>query len=370
METCASCADVVPRPILTCFECSARNAEAISPAYCSTRCRSDHRDIHLRHCNQKDVLRGMYRAGDLLQSAFYLWRRVAFDMNVKSIEKVNDILVLHDDITRVADGQTIFFKFPASMVPDAVDQKKLLSFLACTDGIGYMYELARRLLSDYALVVEELGLEDPRLENKLKRYYTTGGCFPNDVSHAVLAVEHRNGESYIIDLSCAQFGYYEPVTPFNQYFHGRAGIIKDVNAHGCIMVLHKQAAFGAGLLAMQHFGTGGDLRINKAYRELYKIFNSTVDSWEGEHEIPVADILRCEGESFARYQQSLLSRIESEMKRWISEWEDKGCPMPILKNSEKKLTLEEQEMLPPYAPVKKASKDHYSKAIRDIFVAE
>jgi hypothetical protein len=38
-----------------------------------------------------------------------------------------------------------------------------------------------------------------------------------DYRHILLRVELTGGEEYAIDLSGAQYGYYEPITPWNVY---------------------------------------------------------------------------------------------------------------------------------------------------------
>ncbi|KXT15752.1 hypothetical protein AC579_1519 [Pseudocercospora musae] len=348
--TCASCANSVPRPILTCFECGEHGSSANTPAYCSTKCLSEDRDSHRGHCGQGNVLQSIYRAGDLLQSAFYLWRRLGFDVNVKDIRKSGEALTLKEEISLVPHGQSILFDFPDHLVPEQNDKHKLLTFLACSDASAYMYELVKKALQDTSTTIEEVRLKVPSSEVHIKRYYAHNGDYDRvTCDHEVIAIDCHNGHSYVIDLAGAQYGQYQAVTPLEEYLRGKLGEIERVDQHGYMAAVKKQCILGSGPFSEPNPQTGGqcDTRILLTLRELYGVFNAAVNKWEERQSMSISDLLNSKDIWWQRGKEQLLVGIERKMRAWIDNWKAAGCPCITLSLSEQELSAEEEQLLKP-----------------------
>ncbi|KAF7191793.1 hypothetical protein HII31_06838 [Pseudocercospora fuligena] len=350
LDTCTSCAGSLPRPVLACFDCSGNNINTSSPTYCSTRCRSDDRDSHLKRCNQQNVVRSIYRAGELLQDAFYTWRRTAFDVNLRRIRKDGETLAIEEDVFLVPDGKSVFFDFPDDQLPDTNDKHKLLSFLSCSEASAWMYELVKKSFEGISTSIEELAHQVPPSKVHIKRYYAHGGYDRNLYNHEVLAIDCRNGKSYIVDLAGAQYGQYQAVMLLDEYLSTKLGTIQQLNGHGYMRAVKKQGLLGFGLMTMKDPSTGGkvDIRIHLVQRELSAVFNAAVSKWEEVNSMSISQLLISEHKLWECGKEQLLASIKRKMRAWIDAWETAGCPSIALPLSEQQLSPEEEQLLEPY----------------------
>lgn len=87
---CDHCGRPVPLPVLICCNCGEGVNKLGHPdttAYCSNNCRLLNREAHQKGCNDKNVRKQIYRAGELLQEAFHGWRYQVFDLHVVAIQR-------------------------------------------------------------------------------------------------------------------------------------------------------------------------------------------------------------------------------------------------------------------------------------------
>lgn len=111
--------------------------------YCNHLCQQKHWTTHKDLCLRLRRRKILFRAGQLAQEAFYVFRENVFDKHLKRIESNGEDLILHEHLYITDD---IVFPFPDNMISDARDKEAILSYLACNDATGYIHKLIGKLL--------------------------------------------------------------------------------------------------------------------------------------------------------------------------------------------------------------------------------
>jgi hypothetical protein len=111
----------------------------------------------------------------------------------------------------------------------------------------------------------------------------------------------HSGEVYALDLSGAQYGYYDPVIPFEDYVQERARAI----------VVPHYPYFGGtkdGLLGRcnEAGSIGSSLRVQ---RLAYPFLKFELTNWEKEGKTTVQELLAYSKDRFEREKNQLLRRI-------------------------------------------------------------
>jgi hypothetical protein len=91
---------------------------------------------------------------------------------------------------------------------------------------------------------------------------------PDGLSHNLYRVTLKNGEKWAIDVTGAQFGYPEPLCPWQDYIMTRVKKIK------------KEQAFGA---VRRDFSTNGAMQVRPEKLELAKMLEDKITEWAGEY---------------------------------------------------------------------------------------
>jgi hypothetical protein len=108
-----------------------------------------------------------------------------------------------------------------------------------------------------------------------------------------------SGEVYALDLSGAQYGYYDPVTPFETYLEDRARAI----------VVPENPYFGRTRDALMERLPGSIVSVILVNRLVYPYLKLELSNWEKESRISVHRILRYPQEKFTLERQKLLGRL-------------------------------------------------------------
>jgi hypothetical protein len=139
---CADCADGVNM-----------NGVPTKTVYCDSACREADHEKHAKSCAIKNNRKELYRAGELLQSTFYIWREVAFDMKVEQVEKKKrnksgkNVLVLRQGKYSDDPNEGPLYPLPVLAHLDEKDKQSILSYSACSDAMCYFVNLSQKLLS-------------------------------------------------------------------------------------------------------------------------------------------------------------------------------------------------------------------------------
>ncbi len=135
-----------------------------------------------------------------------------------------------------------------------------------------------------------------------------------DYAHNIIRVTLKNGESYALDIAGAQYGWHEPVTPWQLYNTSRVREIKDVAPFGGTRTCYKT---GANNMSEQR----------KWIHSIKEDFAEGVDlalAWWQRVNIMSTDLLRLPEHEFQKRQTSLLGCVDEFMQRYKAFQDSNG----------------------------------------------
>ncbi|KAF7954191.1 hypothetical protein EAE96_005322 [Botrytis aclada] len=208
---CAHCGAPAYRK---CTGCSSPLGEeaVVAIHYCDGKCQAQHREFHKSACKAHQTKELLYRAGETLQGIFYSFRQEMFNnMIVKVEHKDGKLYLVEGQYPAMTTSADVLYEFPLRLLPSKKDRHAVLAHMACHDAIVWMQEVTELFLK-----VGQGGEQDHA------RY-----------AHSIFKITLRNhGGVYCLDLSGAQFGYYNPVTPWSEYFVNRISSIESCHSSG------------------------------------------------------------------------------------------------------------------------------------------
>ena len=75
--------------------------------------------------------------------AFYVFREKVYDQKIERVEKKGNSLFLYEGYY---EDDRVILPFPHHLLPNEPDKQAALTFLTCSDAIGYLHELFRTML--------------------------------------------------------------------------------------------------------------------------------------------------------------------------------------------------------------------------------
>ena len=135
-----------------------------------------------------------------------------------------------------------------------------------------------------------------------------------DYAHTIVRVTMKNGEKYALDISGAQYGWREPVMPWELYTSRRTRAIKEVVPFGGTGVSNKERISGMSeqrkwiQTIKENFAQNGDAAI----------------AWWQSANCSSIDLLRLPGQEFLSKQAKLLDAVELFLQRYKAFQESHG----------------------------------------------
>lgn len=143
--TCVHCKQ---KAILACSSCIAApvalSGLSETTWYCGVNCQKADWNKHKDICKSNQARRSLYRAGDIVQHIFYMYREKVFDKLVLSVERSEEHI--NTAIRYASDQDDFFVPFPDQVCFDDLDKQALLACWACADAVAYMHGLVKSLL--------------------------------------------------------------------------------------------------------------------------------------------------------------------------------------------------------------------------------
>ncbi|KAM3417864.1 hypothetical protein BST61_g6084 [Cercospora zeina] len=319
-NTCARCGATVPAArLVTCEHCKeGRDIDGTRSTiqYCSHRCRQSD-TTHPVECEARNIRKRLYRAGSILQSIFYAWRRTSFHRQIDQIEIVDGILYISGLARTEQEKKEAgivpgpFTLFPREMAGDDEQQKILLSWMGCNDVTQMSYQLVRNMLD---------GKHSSRAaSNDVDTDFFLGGR--NYHQHRSSRSTPPTEISYIIDLSGAQIGLSRPILPLEEH-------LQRFNARIIHIYKHERCLARTDYLLKKGLGTEQLDRIAATLFHMYEELNDFVAETEKTKE-SLAEVLLFKEEDYRRYRsyyEELM--ILTIQKTWILRERD-GHPTVI-----------------------------------------
>ncbi|TAQ86697.1 hypothetical protein B7494_g4976 [Chlorociboria aeruginascens] len=308
--TCAHCR----RPAtLFCRHCRDIPASIPATTYCSAACHAADR-------------RTLYRAGDTLQQLFYMYREKMFDKWIVRIEERGGNLYIYEaEADTVKSDLDYFLPFPGRLCSDDRWVKQaLLTYLAGADAVAWMHDCVEHVLgrnmgkrpranenTDMPFSFRELVIitkNDVRSTIEISPVGEERNTVP---THRLLQVEvSESGERYALDLAGAQYGYYDAVTPWEEYAEKRVLSIVD-----CREDMWFGAAKAAGEAKVNESSCDGDIsRINC---ECSKSLVASLGKWEADRGILTKTMLGLPKLEYEELQMELVGFVATQLQQYL-----------------------------------------------------
>ena len=135
-----------------------------------------------------------------------------------------------------------------------------------------------------------------------------------DYTHTILRVTTKNGETYALDMTGAQYGWCEPVISWPLYNASRVRKFEEILTFGATRILHKARAVKSG----------GQLQWNRDIKEQFaEVVDGAVDRWQKDH-ISLTELLRLPERDFQKSQASLVDAVADWLQRHKNFQEAQG----------------------------------------------
>lgn len=331
---CTACLKSSPLPALICFGCSeGRDVQGRvqHSIYCSTGCAARDAEGHRDVCEKRNIRKQLFRAGELLHAVLYTFRRRTFDLNIARIEKRSDVLYIHDGKYSNSQVHSPFFALSDKMVATQEDLQAILSFQICGDAVAWLSHMCSKLLESMSLLnvmlmytnnfteiattIEEAGVDLDERHQKVQRILENGTPVGFSRGHAVFGIECCDGESYIIDVSGAQYRQFRPVMTLDSYMTRMNPQIRRVWPSGYHL------ATRAEKLAQVPAGMGILGPVIQSL--LIPSLNCAFDTWIDFQEKTIPEILSSPGRAFEESTKLLVSAVAAAIERGMEPMHDR-----------------------------------------------
>lgn len=161
----------------------------------------------------------------------------------------------------------------------------------------------------------------PVSANRIDFYRADLPLDKTNYGHEVLKIGLRNGESYVLDLTSAQYGQMRIVTPWDVYKSTVAVGVIGMRSFGSSSRLQYNlvsAAAGNGVTS------DVDVRVPMAIYKLVEIVNATVKCWEEDNASTVVEVLRAKQSVYEQQLSSLSSLVRRTLEDYLASTEKKG----------------------------------------------
>jgi len=290
-------------------------------------------------CKRLRARKSLYNAGTVLQELFYVYREKLFDKLIAKVEVKGRKLYVQEGLyPKPISSYDCVQTFPKGLFSNESDKRAVLVHLACSDAVCWMQEVVEDVLAGKILLINTLYVVGKLIMRiDVVSHITEIAVKPKNNKREVIAVaingqEHTQesphsiwkvvlkstGESYILDFSGAQFGYYEPVTPMIEYFQHRVLRVISKGAENlgstrkCILGFSEDKSI-IGLLIRVH-------------KDGHTCLRDGVLNWEEVSEMNVNDLLHLPPAKFKEELKNLLMCLVEacdEFLLWLKQRHDK-----------------------------------------------
>ncbi|KAE9362605.1 hypothetical protein N431DRAFT_358321 [Stipitochalara longipes BDJ] len=261
-HTCVVCESPATQRCTACKDSPGSNSMIEGVYYCTSECQKADWKNHKPTCFRLRARKSIYSAGFILQELFYVYKEKIFNKLIAKIETRDGKLYIHQgQYPKSLTGYDCVQPFPKDLFQNNYDKRAILVHWACSDAVDWMQEVVEYVLTDIVSNITEIRVKPKNNKLEVFAIAATGEEQREEMDHIIWKFVLKNSrEEYILDFSSAQFGYYEPVTAFGEYFEHRVQncilvdasylgrtrdymlrICEEKNLHGIIFRVHKNA---------------------------------------------------------------------------------------------------------------------------------
>jgi len=164
-------------------------------------------------------------------------------------------------------------------------------------------------------------------------------CRMADSLHNALKVDlQRARESYVLDVSSAQFGYFQPVIPWSVYKETRIRVNEENEFFKFGFIKDYVKRCDKDWLGDFEEGSTADLFCKIQWRAAERLLIETM-KWEKEQKITVKDMLQLPEKAFEIKRKELVEHIDARLKTFLENRSRKiGGRYGSVNNSRKRST--------------------------------
>ena len=127
-----------------------------------------------------------------------------------------------------------------------------------------------------------------------------------DYPHNVIRLTLKNGDRFILDLTGAQYGWPEILTPYKIYQQSKIRVIKEVLPFGGTRRFCKKRADNSGGMAKYNH------QVDIGFET---VLNGLLSQWQ-QGNMSLASLLKLPDDEFGRQQAGLLDMLEAGMQKY------------------------------------------------------
>ncbi|RJE25903.1 hypothetical protein PHISCL_01745 [Aspergillus sclerotialis] len=217
--------------------------------YCNKRCQDKDWERHKHECRKLHERKKLHRAACLLQEIMYHIRMQAAPPLFRGIHAdgstiyLNGYRHLRDQTTKLLEPFPIPYDANRSE-GEKQNFEAALVYMGCLETMVYLEEWVNAIFTGNNYHIKEANV---RIANPVIKFigrYPSGETVEMPVGyHNLYKVTYKNGETWAIDPSGAQFGFFNPLTPWHNYIAARTvsgadtyplGVIQSNAYDGCI----------------------------------------------------------------------------------------------------------------------------------------
>lgn len=294
--------------------------------YCGTGCQKEDWASHKTLCSAVKAQKAIYRAGDLAKAVSHIFTRTQYKMIIKELKRLGYFWMIIPP-TEYKGSKCALHPFPSALFPNKHDTDAIVEFQSCNSvldhlhgflkdrlaGQLHLFELTETLannITGLCVEVEEVIHFTQNTRIRLVQAYNTGltgnpiGVDATDYAHRVIRITLMNGEKYIVDLTGAQYGWQEVVTPLEMYQQSKIRLVKEILPFGGTRQFCKERAENTG--GMAKWNHRADTAFETALNDLLK-------SWQ-QGNMSLSTLLRLPDDQFEKQQAGLLEILEAGMQ--------------------------------------------------------
>ncbi|MCJ1464852.1 hypothetical protein MMC07_003467 [Pseudocyphellaria aurata] len=258
----------------------------------------------------------LYRAGDVIQKVFNLYQKSKWDLEFYKVERVKDTSYqLDDNPVEKCDALYLYKSpvrptmmgflapFPHTLFRDR-EEESALAYLSSHDSIMSMHSMVETILQGVCSKVEEVVVEPKNCRLRLIVVTPDGKQDLRHISHELFRVTNRNGEMFALDVTGAQYGYYEPVVPWVIYQRER------------IASINKIVAFG-DVPKFTIFRTCRDELYDEILRCARPALTNALRNWQSRNDLALNRLLTFADADFVRTRDELFVQVAADLRRLI-----------------------------------------------------
>jgi len=149
-NACTRCQKPATLRCTACKDTPDRENKTESIYYCTSDCQKSDWKSHKKSCLRLRNRKTLYRAADLLQEIFYVYRERVFDKKVVKLEEKDGKLFVHHEAHEfegiIRTPTDILVPFPSSICRSVEDRHAVAAHLFCSDAVAWMHDIIKYML--------------------------------------------------------------------------------------------------------------------------------------------------------------------------------------------------------------------------------